>query len=105
MRVYSFLSSSFMMLLMLLAGCDNDHGNYSFVYNGTTYEVVKDKKTWPEAAAYAAKRNAKLAEIKHKASNSLYKSPCRGCLCSGNVYICGRRGRRSVPVDRSYRQE
>ena len=36
---------------------------YKFAYNGKPYEVVKDKKTWEEAAADAVKRGGYLVEI------------------------------------------
>jgi Lectin C-type domain len=75
MRICPLLSRLAVALLFLAAGCDSDHGNYSFIYEGTTYEVVKDRKTWPEAAAYAAKRNAKLAEIKKEGQQfAIYKA-------------------------------
>jgi hypothetical protein len=62
--------------------CDADHGNYSFIVNGKTYEIVKDRKTWPDAAAYAAKRGARLAEIKEPGEqDAIYHA----ITCDGGV--------------------
>lgn len=36
---------------------------YSFTFNGTTYEVVKEAKTWTAAAACAVQRGGSLVEI------------------------------------------
>ena len=36
---------------------------YSFNYNGHTYEVVKEKKNWTDAAACAVALKGYLAEI------------------------------------------
>ena len=51
------------LLPLSLVACDDDHGNYSFTFKGRTYEIVKDRKTWQDAASYARKRGAKLVEI------------------------------------------
>jgi hypothetical protein len=66
---FTFLSPLFFM------SCDADHGNFSFEYNGKKYEIVKDRKTWADAAAYAVKRNARLAEIKDQgAQNAIFEA-------------------------------
>jgi hypothetical protein len=48
---------------LLSAQCAGSSAIYSFVYDGKTYEVVKENKTWEEAAACAAERGGYLAEI------------------------------------------
>lgn len=47
----------------LKAQCANSSNIYSFVYNGNTYEVIKENKTWISAAACAVERGGVLAEI------------------------------------------
>jgi len=54
----------FYFILFFFTSCDNDHGNYSFKYNGITYEIVKDRKSWADATKYAVEHGAKLAEIR-----------------------------------------
>lgn len=43
---------------------------YSFNYNGHTYEVVKENKSWTDAAACAVARKGYLAEINDAAENA-----------------------------------
>jgi len=43
--------------------CSNSSNIYSFVYNGNTYEVIKENKTWMDAAACAVERGGILTEI------------------------------------------
>lgn len=46
------------------AQCVSDENNvYSFVYNGNTYEIVKENKNWVDAAACAVSRGGFLTEI------------------------------------------
>jgi hypothetical protein len=45
------------------AQCANPSNIYSFVYNGKSYEVVKENKTWVNAAACAVARGGALMEI------------------------------------------
>lgn len=47
----------------IIAQCVNSNNVYAFEYEGKTYEVVKENKTWLEAAACAIERGGKLAEI------------------------------------------
>jgi hypothetical protein len=56
----------------LLTGCtkddDNDEGTSdAFFHEGHSYQIVKQKKTWREAAAAAAAEGGYLAEIDSKA--------------------------------------
>jgi hypothetical protein len=60
--------------IVVLTGCDN-HGNYSFLYNGKKCEIVKEKMTWADAAMYAVKKGAHLVEIKDAAKqNAIYNA-------------------------------
>ncbi len=43
--------------------CANSSNIYSFVYNGNTYEVVRENLTWTDAASCAVERGGWLAEI------------------------------------------
>ncbi len=44
--------------------CEPDENNiYSFSFGGSDYEIVKEKKTWVDAAACAVEQGGKLAEI------------------------------------------
>lgn len=45
------------------AQCANSSNIYSFSYDGRTYEIVKENKTWTDAAACAVERGGILAEI------------------------------------------
>ena len=53
--------------------CADSANIYSFVYNGHTYDVVKENKSWVAAAACAVERNGYLAEINDSnEQNALY---------------------------------
>lgn len=43
--------------------CANIANIYTFTYNGSTYEVVRENKTWSNAASCAVERGGHLAEI------------------------------------------
>ncbi len=47
--------------------CADDANIYSFTYNGHSYEVVKENKTWTDASTCAISRNGYLAEINDEA--------------------------------------
>ncbi len=64
-----------MAMLMAMISCSDDEENepqddgtstlesYSFTYNDTEYEVVLEKMSWKDAAAYAKEKGGYLAEI------------------------------------------
>ena len=59
-----------LLFVILITGCNfsfsqcaNPINIFSFVHNGHSYEVVKENKTWTNAAACAVSRNGYLAEI------------------------------------------
>lgn len=41
--------------------------NYKFTYNGKKYEIIKEKKTWTDAAMFANSKNGHLVEIDDQA--------------------------------------
>ncbi len=43
--------------------CANNSNIYSFKYNGKSYEIVRENKTWIDAAACAVERGGILAEV------------------------------------------
>ncbi|MFT4661167.1 MAG: hypothetical protein ACI8XB_001438 [Patiriisocius sp.] len=47
--------------------CADTTDIYAFTYNGSTYEVVRENKTWTEAAACSVERGGILAEINDQA--------------------------------------
>lgn len=55
--IFSFLSVS------LFSQCADTANIYGFTYNGKKYEVVKEKKTWVNAAVCAVERGGYLVEI------------------------------------------
>ena len=69
------IASGFLLLnnIAVVAQCANTANIYSFVYNGKTYEVVKENKTWVNAAACAVERGGYLTEINDAAEqNAIY---------------------------------
>ncbi|MDG1930172.1 MAG: T9SS type A sorting domain-containing protein [Flavobacteriaceae bacterium] len=52
------------------AQCANTANIYRFDFNGHTYEVVKENKSWTEAVACAVARGGYLAEINNAAENT-----------------------------------
>ena len=67
MKKQIFTSVTFLMILCLstqsFGQCASASNIYSFVYNGHSYEVVKENKSWTEAASCAVMRTGYLAEI------------------------------------------
>tara|TARA_B100001063_G_scaffold223781_1_gene231254 strand:+ start:401 stop:1240 length:840 start_codon:yes stop_codon:yes gene_type:complete len=64
-----FLMSNY----LALGQCANTSNIYSFVYNGKTYEVIKENKTWVDAAFCAVERGGILTEINDVAEqNAIY---------------------------------
>jgi hypothetical protein len=50
--------------------CANAVNIYSFTFNGTSYEVVKEAKTWTAAAACAVQRGGSLVEVNNQAEQT-----------------------------------
>ncbi len=61
-------TSTLILILWLLptalsAQCASSVNIYSFIHDNRTYEVVKENRSWSDAAACAVQRGGKLAEI------------------------------------------
>jgi hypothetical protein len=50
--------------------CASPDNIYAFTYDGKNYEVVREHRTWEEAAVCAAERGGYLAEINDEAENT-----------------------------------
>ena len=58
---------------LVLGQCANSSNIYSFVYNGKTYEIIKENKTWADAASWAVERGGILTEINNVSEqNAIY---------------------------------
>lgn len=68
----SALSALFLMTTNLAVGqqCADNSAIYSFVYNGKTYEIVKENKSWIAAADCAVARGGILTEINDAAEQN-----------------------------------
>jgi hypothetical protein len=58
----------------IFAQCAQTANIYSFTYNGHNYEIVKEMKTWINAAACAVERGGYLVEINDQAEQSMVYS-------------------------------
>lgn len=58
-----FFSILFLNIELIFSQCANPANIYHFTYNGKNYEIVKEQKTWANAAACAVERGGYLAEI------------------------------------------
>ncbi len=54
----------------IFSQCADPANIYTFTYNGHTYEVVKENKTWTEASTCAVSRDGYLAEINDEAEQN-----------------------------------
>jgi hypothetical protein len=55
----------------LKAQCADASNIYSFIYDGKSYEIVRENKTWLEAASCAAARGGYLVEINDEDENDV----------------------------------
>ncbi|HEU4496439.1 MAG TPA: T9SS type A sorting domain-containing protein [Flavobacterium sp.] len=62
-QLHLLLASMLFTSISTAAQCANAANIYSFSYGGKTYEVVKEMKTWANAAACAVERGGYLVEI------------------------------------------
>ncbi|OGU60119.1 MAG: hypothetical protein A2X64_01130 [Ignavibacteria bacterium GWF2_33_9] len=63
MRLIFTLIAVYFIYTPLFSQCVDSTNIYTFTHNGTIYEIVKEAKTWVDAAACAAERNGYLVEI------------------------------------------
>lgn len=61
---------SIMSYYQAFGQCASPANIYAFNYNGKTYEIVKENKTWANAAACAVSKGGALAEINDAAENA-----------------------------------
>lgn len=65
-RNYIFVATLIMLvsgISRLNAQCADSNNVHSFQYNGKTYEIVSEKKSWKDAASCALERGGYLAQI------------------------------------------
>lgn len=63
MKLIFTVIAVFIMYSPLFSQCADSANIYTFTYNGTTYEIVKETKTWVDASGCAVERNGYLVEI------------------------------------------
>ena len=68
--VAMIILSSVMGHYLATGQCANSSNVDSFVYNGQTYEVIKEPKNWADAASCAVQRGGVLAEINNASEQS-----------------------------------
>lgn len=72
-KVLLFLSLTHFLFLSGISQCLDPTNVYSFTYDGKTYELVRENKTWVDAAACAVEQGGILAEINDEnEQNALY---------------------------------
>ena len=63
----------FLGSFMAIGQCADTSNIYAFKYNSKTYEVVKENKSWVDAAACAVQKGGILTEINDSAEqNAIY---------------------------------
>lgn len=70
MKTTLLLSALLFGSSLSFAQCGDPINIYTFSYNGSTYEVIREKKTWADAAACAVIRGGYLAEVENVAENT-----------------------------------
>lgn len=70
-------------LTQLYSQCADTSNIYKFTYNGKNYEVIKEIKSWNNAAACATERGGYLVEINNTdEQNAVYDAIINGALVS-----------------------
>jgi hypothetical protein len=72
--VFILLGLAVIPYYSLFAQCAQTANIYSFTYNGHSYEIVKEMKTWATAAACAVERGGYLVEINDQAEQTMVYS-------------------------------
>ena len=60
-------STAAVLEVEMCSSCADEANIYEFTFNNATYELVKEAKTWSEAADCAVQRGGKLVEINNQA--------------------------------------
>ncbi len=63
LKIIALSFNLFLGISLVFGQCVDESNVYSFEYNGKSYEIVKEGKTWIAAAACAVERGGILAEI------------------------------------------
>ncbi len=66
--------------------CANQSNVFSFMYNGKNYEVVKETKTWANAAACAVSRGGYLAQINSQGEQTAIYNAITGGAAVSSTY-------------------
>ena len=79
MKKFLFFISVFFVFSEVFSQCADTANIYSFVYDGRSYEIVKEMKTWEEAAACAVERGGALVSINDSSEqNAVYDAIVNG---------------------------
>jgi hypothetical protein len=87
----SIRAGYFILFLVLLTGfeltlsaqCVSEDNVFTFSYNGKNYEVIKETKTWADAASCAVERGGYLVEINSQdEQDTVYGSIIHGAMVS-----------------------
>lgn len=70
MKRFFIILFSLTINLSLFSQCADTSNIYTFTYNGKTYELVKEMKTWSQAATCAVERGGYLVEINDTNENN-----------------------------------
>lgn len=66
-RSFPSFEMNFSITLSNSNSCSDDANIYSFIYDNKSYEIVKENKSWIDAAACAVERGGYLTEINNQA--------------------------------------
>lgn len=75
--------------------CATASNIYTFIYNYTTYDVIKENKSWAAACACAVQRGGMLAEINDAAENTAIFNKIKsnaGIIANNTISAGGGRG-------------
>jgi hypothetical protein len=90
-NVLWFLTLTLLILFGKLGygqGCANASNIYTFTFNGKTYEIIKEKKTWTNAAACAVERGGYLVHIGDvNEQNALFDAILNGAGIPNNYVV------------------
>jgi len=69
-KIVAMMALSLMGHYLATGQCASTSNVESFVYNGQTYEIIKENKNWADAASCAVERGGILAEINNASEQS-----------------------------------
>lgn len=87
MKFFTLLAFLCLFFSHAFSQCANSENIYSFSFDGKTYEVIKELKTWNNAASCAVERGGYLVEINSIAEqNAVYNAIVNGAGVS-STYV------------------